>query len=542
MNRQDIYRFVDGVTPLNADNLNLRVFDIDSRLGTLEQAQPSLNDAINNLVSLGLDRINSALLPAFNQILEIQQMGFLSAPIAAGSNAVFATGATAVTISASYKQYFQPPPWVVLVRAANATDYCIAQVTGWNSATGGLLLTITNQAGVSGTYTDVTVIGCPGGALAAIDAAAQVLSARTDVLAAQADVDAKAAAVAADYTAIQTIAAGAGVVSVNGVSGAVTGVEVTAHKGAANGYAGLDGSGHVPSSQLPVALASGVAGLDGSGKVPLSQLPASVQGCLQLQGSWNAATNTPALTSGIGTTGWVYKVVSGGSTTLDGIGAWNAGDYAVFDGAHWERIIGSAVTSTDILDSTATGRALLTASNQAAAQSSLGATGTGQALITAADQAAARAALGATAVGNALLTAASQAAAQSAIGIAGGYTLLATLTPSGVSEIAAAGLAAYGEYYIVLSPLDVSATATCTISLSADNGGSYPGWVVFQANNSITVVVKVSGCGTPVALINSSFGSGVQTAVSMSGQLNAIKISLSSGTFTSGTSILVYGR
>jgi len=43
--------------------------------------------------------------------------------------------------------------------------------------------------------------------------------------------------------------------------------------------------------------ANGVATLDAGGKVPVSELPAAVLGALSYQGTWNASTNTPTLTS-----------------------------------------------------------------------------------------------------------------------------------------------------------------------------------------------------------------------------------------------------
>lgn len=51
--------------------------------------------------------------------------------------------------------------------------------------------------------------------------------------------------------------------------------------------------------------ANGVAELDASGKLPVNRLPDAALGGLAYQGGWNAATNTPALTSPAarGTTG-----------------------------------------------------------------------------------------------------------------------------------------------------------------------------------------------------------------------------------------------
>jgi hypothetical protein len=48
---------------------------------------------------------------------------------------------------------------------------------------------------------------------------------------------------------------------------------------------------------------------------------------LVFQGTWNAATNTPTLTSGSGTTGHFYIVSTSGSTNLDGVTDWVTGDW-----------------------------------------------------------------------------------------------------------------------------------------------------------------------------------------------------------------------
>ncbi len=56
------------------------------------------------------------------------------------------------------------------------------------------------------------------------------------------------------------------------------------------------------------------------------------------QGTWNAATNTPALASGVGTRGYYYIVNVAGSTNLDGITDWNVGDWAIFDGTAWQQV------------------------------------------------------------------------------------------------------------------------------------------------------------------------------------------------------------
>jgi len=75
-------------------------------------------------------------------------------------------------------------------------------------------------------------------------------------------------------------------------------------------------------------------------------------GAVSYQGTWNAATNVPTLTSSVGTKGFYYLVSTPGSTNLNGITTWNAGDWAVFDGNVWERVIGGTPSQSFTLGNT----------------------------------------------------------------------------------------------------------------------------------------------------------------------------------------------
>lgn len=91
-------------------------------------------------------------------------------------------------------------------------------------------------------------------------------------------------------------------------------------------------------AEKDVGVANGVASLDSGGKVPVSELPAAVLGALSYQGTWDASTNTPTLTSSTGTKGYYYVVSVAGSTNLNGITDWKIGDWAVFNGSVWQKI------------------------------------------------------------------------------------------------------------------------------------------------------------------------------------------------------------
>ena len=76
--------------------------------------------------------------------------------------------------------------------------------------------------------------------------------------------------------------------------------------------------------------------LEAFGKVQ-NQINGLVGGSIY-KGTWNAATNTPTITSGVGNTGWYYIVSVSGSTNIDGITDWNLGDWIIFDGTAWQQV------------------------------------------------------------------------------------------------------------------------------------------------------------------------------------------------------------
>ena len=68
-----------------------------------------------------------------------------------------------------------------------------------------------------------------------------------------------------------------------------------------------------------------------------------VAGGVIYSGTWDAATNDPTLTSGVGTKGEYYVVSVAGSTNLDGITDWQIGDWAIFNGTIWQKVDNSEV-------------------------------------------------------------------------------------------------------------------------------------------------------------------------------------------------------
>jgi hypothetical protein len=129
------------------------------------------------------------------------------------------------------------------------------------------------------------------------------------------------------------------------LTGYVKGTGTTAMTASAT-IPNTDITGLGTASTKDAGAALGVATLDAGGKVPQSQIP--LMGDLNYQGTWNASTNSPTLTSSVGTKGYYYVVDVSGNTNLNGITDWVIGDWAIFNGSIWQKVDNTdAVTSVN---------------------------------------------------------------------------------------------------------------------------------------------------------------------------------------------------
>ncbi|RWZ86785.1 MAG: hypothetical protein EO766_13340 [Hydrotalea sp. AMD] len=130
-------------------------------------------------------------------------------------------------------------------------------------------------------------------------------------------------------------------------SSTLGGVKVGAYMGlSADGTISLTQSGiigaltYTPENSANKGAANGYASLDGGGKVPLSQLPSTL---LIYKGQWNPSTNTPALSDSTGTSGYVYQASANGTVNLgSGSITFYTGDYVIHNGTMWERSGGTS--------------------------------------------------------------------------------------------------------------------------------------------------------------------------------------------------------
>jgi hypothetical protein len=163
----------------------------------------------------------------------------------------------------------------------------------------------------------------------------------------------------ADHQLVGTVPVANGGTGASTLTGYVKGTGTTAMT-AASTIPNTDITGLGTASTKDAGAALGVATLDAGGKVPVSELPAAVLGALSYQGTWDASTNTPTLTSSVGTKGYYYVVSVAGNTNLNGITDWLVGDWAVYNGSIWQKVDNTeTVTSVN----GQTGAVVLTASS-----------------------------------------------------------------------------------------------------------------------------------------------------------------------------------
>lgn len=286
------YRIDRGENLGDPEVWNKRFQDLDLRLGKAEEGEDRRDSVAEALVQLTLDRVNQTILPAYNQLVElvnqIQGGGFLIA--ASETEITLAVGEQIVwyVTDPADRAAFRPTAFFAATRESTPDDWAIVQLISWDGVTGELVGEVSAVFGSAGPHDDWVLAALAGPTVASTAILAEVSEARDATIEAAEDAAAAAASVgtaasdaaesASDAAAAASAAAGsqsaaaasaaaaaASAASVDAVAidgrldtleTAMPGKQATSEKGAANGYASLNGSTEVPAAQLPIASAA----------------------------------------------------------------------------------------------------------------------------------------------------------------------------------------------------------------------------------------------------------------------------------------------
>lgn len=336
-----------------------------------------------------------------------------------------------------------------------------------------------------------------------------------------------------------------------GLQSALDAKEAVANKGVANGYASLDGTGKVPSAQLPAA----------------------VFGALAYQGVWNANTNTPTIPAASSANkGYYYKVTTAGTTTIDGESDWKAGDWIVSNGTSWDKadhtdqvmsvagLVGTisaaalkaalAIAIADVsgLQAALDAKAPVTRTVGVAGLATGGGDLSADRTITVPKASQAQAEAGADDAS--AMTPLKTKQAIDALAEGGGLTLLGTLTTTSGSSQSFTGIpAGYKALKCVLRNISGTSTGSLRVALSSNNGASYgssdnvgPNQASGASFGGICEIWGVSEVGKPKTVIgvmgNVYCNGWVEETVT--GAIDAIRFTFSLGSFDAGA-IDIYG-
>lgn len=162
--------------------------EIENRIKPLEVDAARVEQAVQDVRNIALERINDVLTPAISNILDLEQRGFLRANSATPVTLV-AGEIRALEVVEADRAIFSPSAFVALTRTSTLDDYAICRNAGWDSATGTLVLELITVQGGPGPFSDWEISALAGPTIAQITllaesvAAAEAATGAADVVA-----------------------------------------------------------------------------------------------------------------------------------------------------------------------------------------------------------------------------------------------------------------------------------------------------------------------------------------------------------------------
>lgn len=187
-------------------DLNQQIWDrilqsLDLRLDSVETLRTKMQEAIDNLVDVGVTKISDVLLPAFEKARLLSSLGFLIATSNSPQTLAVNADITFVVPEGPARDLFTPSPFVTIARRTDPNTYALVRTVSYLPTFGEYRCIVISATGPSGPFSDWS-LACGTGVIPAVQ---QLLD-----LAITARNQAAASATAADTSAkaIATVTAG----------------------------------------------------------------------------------------------------------------------------------------------------------------------------------------------------------------------------------------------------------------------------------------------------------------------------------------------
>jgi hypothetical protein len=144
---------------LSTDQLNKRARTLHTRLSDLEGVKVDWEAQVQQLVGIGLQRIDDALLPAYTAILGLAQLGALFSAESTSSVGI-GTGDKLFVISEDNRLLFAPASYVSVFVSSDPTKVMYGRSKSYDRDTGEFVVTVDTVSG-SGTFANWTISASP---------------------------------------------------------------------------------------------------------------------------------------------------------------------------------------------------------------------------------------------------------------------------------------------------------------------------------------------------------------------------------------------
>lgn len=151
---------------------------LEDRLRPLEDQQDAAVAFLEEARQYALLRIDEALLPAFEAILDIQEKGFLIARSSTSHSVEVGNLLTFTIDNENERSLFAPSPFLALTREATPNDYAIARLINYQVSSGELVCEVLAFQGDPGPHSDWVIGALAGSTIAQYELLDQALELR----------------------------------------------------------------------------------------------------------------------------------------------------------------------------------------------------------------------------------------------------------------------------------------------------------------------------------------------------------------------------